>query len=120
MCVMAAVKESGFSITQVVCGCAMGIDLAGYSWARCEKIPVEFYPAWDGQVEWAQREQYPEEAVIFPSVAGKAAGPARNRVMAMNAEALIAVWDGKSPGTKNMIDEATKRGLKVHVSRTDK
>lgn len=33
------------------------------------------------------------------------------------ADALIAFWDGKSRGTKNMIDTATKRGLKVAVVR---
>jgi hypothetical protein len=35
--------------------------------------------------------------------------------MAKYADALIAVWDGKSRGTKNMIDEAKKLGLKVYV-----
>ena len=36
---------------------------------------------------------------------------------AFGADALIACWDGKSRGTKNMIDTATKRGLKVAVVR---
>ena len=36
---------------------------------------------------------------------------------ASGADALIAFWDGKSRGTKNMIDTATKRGLKVAVVR---
>ena len=35
------------------------------------------------------------------------------------ADALIAIWDGKSRGTKNMIDYATKKGLKVYVERID-
>ena len=39
---------------------------------------------------------------------GKAAGPIRNRQMAEYADCLIAVWDGKSRGTKNMIDEMNK------------
>lgn len=39
----------------------------------------------------------------------------RNREMAANADALIAFWDGKSRGTKNMIEEAQKRGLKVSI-----
>ena len=46
----------------------------------------------------------PENIVI---VSGHASG----------ADALIAFWDGKSRGTKNMIDTATKRGLKVAVVR---
>jgi hypothetical protein len=39
--------------------------------------------------------------------------------MAEYADALIAIWDGESRGTKNMIEEATKRGLRVHVKRID-
>ena len=47
----------------------------------------------------------------------RAAGPIRNAQMADVADALIAFWDGKSRGTKNMIDTATKRGLQVAVVR---
>lgn len=36
---------------------------------------------------------------------------------ASGVDALIAFWDGKNRGTKNMIDTATKRGLKVAVVR---
>jgi hypothetical protein len=35
--------------------------------------------------------------------------------MAENAEALIAVWDGVSRGTKNMIEEAKARNLAVYI-----
>ena len=28
---------------------------------------------------------------------------------------LIAFWDGKSRGTKNMIDTAKKHGLEIHI-----
>jgi hypothetical protein len=37
----------------------------------------------------------------------------------MYADALIAMWDGVSTGTANMIKQATERGLKVHVERYD-
>lgn len=37
--------------------------------------------------------------------------------MADYADALIAIWDGESRGTANMIEEAEKRGLKVFVYR---
>jgi hypothetical protein len=30
---------------------------------------------------------------------------------------LIAIWDGSSRGTKNMIEEANKLGLKIYVYR---
>lgn len=32
-----------------------------------------------------------------------------------NADALVAFWDGKSRGTRNMIHEATKHGLKRRI-----
>ena len=46
---------------------------------------------------------------------GKAAGHARNRDMGDYADALIALWDGQSKGTKGMIDYAKKKGLEVYV-----
>lgn len=39
---------------------------------------------------------------------GKSDVPIRNREMAKYGTHLIAFWDGKSKGTKNMIDEFTK------------
>ena len=35
--------------------------------------------------------------------------------MADNADALIAIWDGESRGTKHMIDIARRKGLKVWI-----
>lgn len=42
---------------------------------------------------------------------GLKAGPIRNKKMARWGNALLAIWDGKSRGTKNMIDEARKAGI---------
>lgn len=46
---------------------------------------------------------------------GKAAGVIRNQQMAQHSQALIAFWNGKSPGTKNMLSVAKKQGLAVRV-----
>ncbi len=46
---------------------------------------------------------------------GLKAGYIRNEEMADNADALIAIWDGKSRGTKHMIDIATRKGLRVYI-----
>jgi hypothetical protein len=46
---------------------------------------------------------------------GKSAGPIRNRAMAEYAGALIAIWDGSSRGTLNMIETAKKLELKVFI-----
>lgn len=96
--VIAAVRKSGFDVSLVLCGCAMGADEYGKQWANANGIVVEEYPA-----NWSEH--------------GKAAGPIRNATMANNADALIAVWDGMSRGTANMIDIAKRKGLAVHVHR---
>jgi hypothetical protein len=47
---------------------------------------------------------------------GKAAGPIRNEEMAKYADGCICFWDGKSAGTKNMIELAGKKyGLRIKV-----
>jgi hypothetical protein len=90
------VKASSFTITEVVSGGASGVDSRGEKWAEAYKIPLKVFPA-----DWATH--------------GKSAGPIRNRAMAEYADALIAVWDGKSRGTANMVQAAFLRGLKVYV-----
>ena len=46
---------------------------------------------------------------------GKSAGYIRNSEMADIGDVLLAFWDGKSKGTKHMIDLALKKGLIVEV-----
>ena len=50
---------------------------------------------------------------------GSSAGPIRNRKMAKEGDALIAIWNGESPGTKNMIDCAMEEGLDIYVKVVD-
>lgn len=50
---------------------------------------------------------------------GDAAGPKRNRAMAKEADALIAVWNGNSSGTRNMIREALKQNLDIYIKNTN-
>ena len=93
-------NEIPWNITQVLSGGARGADTLGEMWASSNSVPLTRYPA-----QWTSF--------------GKAAGYIRNEEMAKNAEALIAFWDGESKGTKHMIDTAKKRGLTIHVMRTD-
>ena len=83
-------------IIVIVSGHASGADTLGERYAQERGYETEVYPA-----DWKTN--------------GRAAGPIRNAQMAAVADALIAFWDGKSRGTKNMIDTATKRGLQVAV-----
>lgn len=90
-----AIKDSDFTITEVVCGGARGVDELGKQWAIHNNIPVKIFPA-----DWTTH--------------GRAAGPIRNAVMAKYADALILVWDGKSRGSKNMKSQAKKNNLLIY------
>lgn len=92
-----AVCDSGFEITEVVSGVARGVDKLGEHYAKKHGIPVKPSPAL-----WHQH--------------GKSAGYIRNVDMADYADALIAIWDGESRGTKHMIQAATDKGLLVYIS----
>ena len=77
-------------------GCPTGVDAIALHYAvNRHAVHQVFHADWDTH--------------------GKAAGPIRNREMAANADVLIAFWDGKSRGTKSMIDEALRHQLEVHV-----
>lgn len=84
-----------FNEVEVVSGTARGADALGERYAKYRNYPIKRF-----KPNWSQ---------------GLAAGPIRNRAMADYADMLIAFWDGRSSGTRNMIDEASKRGLIVHV-----
>lgn len=92
-----AIRLSGFDITEVVTGKARGVDTLGELWAAWWGIPVKPFPA-----IWRDK-----DGAYDP-----AAGCKRNSAMARYADALIAVWDGRSSGTKHMIDQANYYGLK--------
>jgi hypothetical protein len=84
------------TISEVVSGCASGIDKLGEDWAVNNYVPIKRFPA-----DW---QRY-----------GKSAGFIRNVQMAEYAGALVAIWDGRSRGTWNMIQEANRRDLRVYV-----
>jgi hypothetical protein len=96
--VQLAIEDSGWgaSVTEVVSGGAPGIDSAGEAIAALHGIRVQRFPA-----EW--------------HLHGRAAGPIRNEKMAIYGDRLVAIWDGSSRGTKNMIDQMKKLGKPVFV-----
>ena len=79
-------------------GCPTGTDVLGEMFAERNNITVTRFPA-----EWKKY--------------GKYAGPKRNKDMAEYASKsngfLLAFWDGKSKGTRSMVQEAQNCGLKV-------
>lgn len=96
LAVAAAEREWGYKITEVVTGKARGVDTLGEHYAKENNLPLHEYPA-----DWNKH--------------GKRAGYLRNVEMGEVAQALLAIWDGQSPGTKHMIDIARKKGLHVYV-----
>ena len=96
-----AVVKANFDVTEVVSGGAKGADSLGELFARDMDLSLKRFPA-----DWDKH--------------GRAAGPIRNGEMAGYADALIAMWDGVSTGTANMIKQAKDRGLKVHVERYER
>jgi hypothetical protein len=83
-------------LVQIVSGCAPGADTLGLDYAAACGYEVKKFPA-----DWDKH--------------GKAAGPIRNRQMAEYADECIVFWDGKSRGTKSMIDEAMARKLRLTI-----
>lgn len=84
------------TITSVICGCARGPDTIGRVWAESRGVPIELFPA-----NWEKH--------------GSAAGPIRNAQMAEVADGLVAFWDGKSSGTRDMIKKMEKLNREVRV-----
>lgn len=96
-----ALEQCGFApqITEIIHGDARGIDRAA------KHVCAGFYPIIDVPAEWDKF--------------GKIAGHVRNEEMAKMADALICVWDGKSPGSRNMISIAKQYGLKIYIHHFD-
>lgn len=87
-------------ITEVVSGGARGADKVGELFAEYYRLPLKRFPA-----NW---EKY-----------GRSAGHRRNAEMAKYADAAVVFWDGKSPGSKGMIDQMKRLNKPCKVVRTD-
>lgn len=92
-------EKLGFTIRDditVISGTASGADRLGEVWAKANGLNLLRMPA-----DWKTH--------------GKSAGYRRNVEMAEVADACIVFWDGKSRGSKHMIDIAKKKGLPLRV-----
>jgi len=82
----------------IVSGAARGAAALGKRYAMAHGLDCAEYPAkWD--------------------LHGRSAGYKRNSLMAENAHGCICFWDGKSKGTKHMIEVAKYKGLDVMTIR---
>lgn len=81
-------------IACVVSGGATGADSLGAEWAKDRGIATRvFIPEWKKH--------------------GRKAGILRNGQIVDAADMLVAFWDGKSPGTRNSVQRAEKKGIPV-------
>ena len=88
------------NITKIISGGARGVDKLGERYAKENNIPLDIFPAnWD---------KY-----------GKKAGYIRNKLMSEHGDYLLALWDGKSTGTKMMIELASDKGLPILIANTE-
>ncbi len=84
----------------IISGHCSGTDVLAERYARENNYPLEIYPA-----QWQKF--------------GRSAGPKRNEIMVKNCDYVIAFWDGKSRGTKNLIDNALKYNKLLKIKRID-
>ena len=78
----------------ILSGHCKGVDAMAERYAAEHKISIRVYPA-----EW--------------NIYGRAAGPVRNRRMVEECDLVIAFWDGRSKGTKSLIDCTRNLGREV-------
>lgn len=100
----------------ILSGSAQGPDSFAEEWAFQNTITCNTYvPAWE--------DIKAEGAVVRTNKYGKKynalAGHWRNEKMAKDGDALLAYWDGKSTGTRDMIDRALDHGLDVFVFKVN-
>ena len=109
-----AIKFCGIDIDkieEIISGCAKGIDSLAIKWAENHNIPIKEFPA-----DWSNITA--EGAVVKENKYGKynvLAGLTRNKDMGDYADTLLAIWDGKSKGTENMIDYMGEQEKKFWV-----
>lgn len=91
------IKESGFIISLIVSGGARGVDKLAERYAKENRIPIKIYTA-----DWNL---------------GKSAGFIRNSVLYKESDALIALWNGESAGTKHMINLMKNKPSHIYIKK---
>lgn len=100
LCEICDKELSKFTEVEIISGGAKGADKLGERYAKERGFPLSHFCAdWDYY--------------------GKSAGYKRYALMAVYADYLIAFWDGKSKGTRHMINLARRNNLEIKVYNFD-
>ena len=91
-----AIKSTGLKITEMGSGNARGVDTIAENYASVHHIPFTNFPA-------------------YYDLYGKPAGAIRNDKIVAWADALVAVWDGQSSGTRDLIRAMNKADKPVFL-----
>lgn len=82
--------------SEIISGGAVGVDTLAAEYARANGIKLsEYRPDYD---------RY-----------GRRAPHVRNRQMVMDADMVLAFWDGKSKGTESSINQARRQGKPLKI-----
>lgn len=93
-----AIYGSPWTPSTIIHGGADGVDHHADQYALDYGISRDVHPVPD----WAWEK------------VGKKAGPMRNGYMVEQADAVVAVWDGESPGTKDTMKKAESEGVPLY------
>jgi hypothetical protein len=96
-----AIKSIGLKITEMGSGNARGVDTLAENYASVHHIPFTNFPA-------------------YYDLYGKPAGAIRNDKIVEWADAMVAVWDGRSDGTRELIRAMNKAGKPVFLHLSEK
>jgi len=100
-----AMEMSAFEITEIISGgCPRCPDEAAIDIANIDGTPYRVMPA-----AWKRPDGSTD----------RSAGMKRNHAMGDIADALVAVWDGHSSGTMDMIDYMNSLGKLVFIYNTE-
>lgn len=82
----------------IISGCCRGADALGERYANEHGYKIDYFPA-----DW--------------NTYRNSAGPRRNEQMVTAADYVIAFWDGKSKGTRSLINYAKAKNKPLRVKR---
>lgn len=92
------INEHSANDITVLSGHCSGVDMMAERFANEKGYSLEIHPA-----QWNRY--------------GKAAGPIRNKIMVEKSDLVIAYWDYKSKGTRDLIECAEKLNKPIKIKK---